>query len=101
MTHTNFSDPQLAYMAMAMYRFGESHGGEDVGVYASGPWSHLFTGNYEQNNIAVAMAYAAQIGPYASAQAQSQSSDGHKLTTTMMMLTFFTTIACALRFISD
>lgn len=42
----------------------ETHGGDDVGVYASGPWSHLFVGNYEQNNIPVAMAFAAKIGPY-------------------------------------
>lgn len=41
----------------------ETHGGDDVAVYASGPWSHLFTGNYEQNYIPFAEAYAAQIGP--------------------------------------
>lgn len=42
----------------------ETHGGEDVPVYASGPWAHLFQGNFEQNNIPLLMAYAAQIGPY-------------------------------------
>jgi alkaline phosphatase len=42
----------------------DTHAGEDVGVYASGPWSHLFVGSYEQNSIPVLMAYAAQIGPY-------------------------------------
>ncbi|XP_065093658.1 alkaline phosphatase-like [Ochlerotatus camptorhynchus] len=40
----------------------ETHGGEDVAVYASGPWSHLFTGTYEQNAIPHMMAYAACIG---------------------------------------
>ncbi|XP_053671421.1 alkaline phosphatase-like [Anopheles nili] len=40
----------------------ETHGGEDVAVYASGPWSHLFTGSYEQNVIPHMMAYAACIG---------------------------------------
>lgn len=40
----------------------ESHGGEDVPVYASGPWSHLFTGTFEQNSIPHFMAYAACIG---------------------------------------
>lgn len=40
----------------------ESHGGEDVPVYASGPWSHLFTGTFEQNAIPHFMAYAACIG---------------------------------------
>ncbi|XP_065208766.1 alkaline phosphatase-like isoform X2 [Planococcus citri] len=43
----------------------ETHGGEDVAVYARGPWAHLFTGNYEQNYIPIAEAYAAQIGPAA------------------------------------
>ncbi|RZF36964.1 hypothetical protein LSTR_LSTR004652 [Laodelphax striatellus] len=40
-----------------------NHGGEDVPVYASGPWSHLLTGSYEQNLIPIVMAYAAGIGP--------------------------------------
>ena len=30
----------------------ETHGGEDVGVYAIGPYSHLLTGVYEQSYIA-------------------------------------------------
>uniref|UniRef100_A0A1I8MTL2 Alkaline phosphatase n=1 Tax=Musca domestica TaxID=7370 RepID=A0A1I8MTL2_MUSDO len=40
----------------------ETHGGEDVGVYASGPWSHLFTGVYEQNAIPHMMGYASCLG---------------------------------------
>ncbi|XP_002062011.3 membrane-bound alkaline phosphatase [Drosophila willistoni] len=40
----------------------ETHGGEDVGVFASGPWAHLFTGVYEQNSIPHMMAYAACVG---------------------------------------
>ncbi|XP_074658589.1 alkaline phosphatase-like [Tubulanus polymorphus] len=40
----------------------ETHGGEDVAVYASGPMSHLFRGVIEQNYIAHAMGYAACIG---------------------------------------
>lgn len=39
----------------------ETHGGDDVMVFARGPWAHLFTGNYEQNAIPVAMAKAAGI----------------------------------------
>lgn len=38
------------------------HSGEDVGVWVTGPHSHLFTGVYEQNYIAHAMAYAACVG---------------------------------------
>ncbi|XP_049873699.1 membrane-bound alkaline phosphatase-like isoform X2 [Pectinophora gossypiella] len=36
----------------------ETHGGEDVAVFASGPWSHLFTSSFEQNAIPHFMAYA-------------------------------------------
>lgn len=35
------------------------NGGEDVTVFATGPWSYLFSGNYEQNFIAHAIGYAA------------------------------------------
>uniref|UniRef100_A0A1B0GQF0 alkaline phosphatase n=1 Tax=Phlebotomus papatasi TaxID=29031 RepID=A0A1B0GQF0_PHLPP len=40
----------------------ETHGGDDVGVYASGPYSHLFTGVMEQTFLPHLMAYAACIG---------------------------------------
>lgn len=40
-----------------------THGGDDVGVYAIGPYSHLFTGVYEQHFIAHAMMYATCLGP--------------------------------------
>ena len=43
----------------------ESHGGEDVPIYAHGPWSHLFIGTMEQHTIAHKMAYAACWGAYA------------------------------------
>uniref|UniRef100_A0A1L8DKL6 Alkaline phosphatase n=1 Tax=Nyssomyia neivai TaxID=330878 RepID=A0A1L8DKL6_9DIPT len=39
----------------------ETHAGEDVPVYASGPWGHLFTGTYEQNVIPHLIAYAADM----------------------------------------
>ncbi|CAF4539101.1 unnamed protein product, partial [Rotaria magnacalcarata] len=42
----------------------ETHGGEDVPVYAQGPWSHLFIGTMEQSTIAHKMAYAACWGDY-------------------------------------
>ncbi|XP_030387605.1 membrane-bound alkaline phosphatase-like [Scaptodrosophila lebanonensis] len=38
------------------------HGGEDVGIFASGPQSHLFSGVMQQNTIPHLMAYAACIG---------------------------------------
>lgn len=36
----------------------ETHGGDDVAVFASGPYAQLFSGVYEQNFIPHAMAYA-------------------------------------------
>merc|ERR1712113_689902 len=43
---------------------GETHGGEDVALFATGPWSHLFSGVKEQNYIAHALAHASCIGDY-------------------------------------
>ncbi|XP_060833889.1 membrane-bound alkaline phosphatase-like [Rhopalosiphum padi] len=42
-------------------RSSETHGGDDVMVFARGPMSHLFIGNYEQNQIALGIAMAAGI----------------------------------------
>ncbi|ESO83616.1 hypothetical protein LOTGIDRAFT_179711 [Lottia gigantea] len=36
----------------------ETHGGEDVAIFATGPMSHLFRGVHEQNYVAHVMAYA-------------------------------------------
>ncbi|BFZ22884.1 hypothetical protein BsWGS_25923 [Bradybaena similaris] len=44
----------------------ETHGGEDVTIYANGPQSFLYTGVHEQNYIPMVMAYASCVGPYAS-----------------------------------
>lgn len=63
LTNVDYHDPNFPQSATVPLK-KDTHGGEDVGIYASGPWSHLFTGTYEQNNIALLMAYAAQIGPY-------------------------------------
>ena len=42
----------------------ESHGGEDVPIYAKGPWAHLFYKTHEQSFITNVMAYASCVGPY-------------------------------------
>ena len=47
----------------AVFMRSETHGGEDVPIYASGPMGHLFEGTVEQSYIPHAMAYAACIGP--------------------------------------
>ncbi|KAK9519436.1 hypothetical protein VZT92_022166 [Zoarces viviparus] len=42
----------------------ETHGGEDVAIYAKGPMAHLIHGVKEQNYVAHVMAYAACLEPY-------------------------------------
>ncbi|XP_055599308.1 alkaline phosphatase-like [Uranotaenia lowii] len=59
----NFNSISRRYPATAPLD-SETHGAEDVNVYASGPFSHIFVGNYEQNTIPHLMAYAAGIGAY-------------------------------------
>jgi alkaline phosphatase len=48
----------------AVHKSYETHGGEDVAIYASGPLAYLFDGTVEQSHIAHVMAYSACIGPY-------------------------------------
>ena len=42
----------------------ETHSGADVGIFATGPYSHLFQSVHEQSYIAYVMAYSACIGLY-------------------------------------
>ncbi|XP_033884090.3 alkaline phosphatase-like [Acipenser ruthenus] len=51
----------------------ETHAGEDVPVFARGPWSHLFKGTNEDTFIAHAMAYAACLGPFATRCSQTST----------------------------
>ncbi|XP_071534051.1 alkaline phosphatase-like [Panulirus ornatus] len=46
----------------AVPKDSETHGGDDVAIYALGPMAHLFHSLHEQNYIAHAMAYASCIG---------------------------------------
>jgi len=45
-------------------RDSATHSGEDVLIFAKGPFAHLFTGIHEQSYIPHAMAYAACISPF-------------------------------------
>jgi hypothetical protein len=56
-------DPSYKQEAAVVLGF-ETHGGEDVPIYSSGPMSFLFAGTVEQSYIAHAMAYSACIGVY-------------------------------------
>lgn len=57
----------------------ETHGGEDVAIYAKGPMAHLFHGVKEQNYVAHVMAYAACLEPYRNCppHPHSRTSGGH------------------------
>lgn len=57
----NFADKDYVYPALVPLK-SAAHGGDDVGVFARGPWAHLFTGVYEQNAIPHMIAYAACLG---------------------------------------
>lgn len=57
--------------------YEETHGGDDVGVYAVGPHSHLFTGVFEQHYIAHAMMYATCLGPESYLKAPACDSSAH------------------------
>lgn len=57
-------DPSFTYPRMVPLE-EETHGGDDVMVFARGPWAHLFTGNYEQNVVPLSMGFAAGVGPAA------------------------------------
>ncbi|XP_023312076.1 membrane-bound alkaline phosphatase-like [Anoplophora glabripennis] len=41
----------------------ETHGADDVGIFANGPWAHLYSGVIEENTIPHIMAYASCVGP--------------------------------------
>nr|CAD7262122.1 unnamed protein product [Timema shepardi] len=56
------ADPYYRSVA-TFYLDHETHGGEDVPVFARGPFAHLLAGVYEQSYIAHAIGYAACIGP--------------------------------------
>ncbi|XP_014092646.1 membrane-bound alkaline phosphatase isoform X2 [Bactrocera oleae] len=61
-----FGDPDFVFPSYISVNDGV-HGGDDVGIFASGPWEHLFRGVLQQNTLPHMMAYAACIGDGAKA----------------------------------
>ena len=51
----------------------ETHGGADLGIYAIGPWAHLFQGTVEQNYIFHVMDFASKVNERAMAAGGQQS----------------------------
>jgi alkaline phosphatase len=56
-------DPNYKQQA-AVPLSSETHGGEDVAIFARGPQAHLVHGVQEQNYIAHVMAFAGCLEPY-------------------------------------
>ncbi|GAB1285192.1 Alkaline phosphatase [Apodemus speciosus] len=62
-TEKESGDPNYRQQA-AVPLSSETHGGEDVAIFARGPQAHLVHGVQEQNYIAHVMAFAACLEPY-------------------------------------
>ncbi|XP_063596573.1 alkaline phosphatase-like [Penaeus indicus] len=59
--------------AVPLPPISETHGGEDVAVWAAGPMAHLFHRTHEQHYVAHVMAYAACVGPSAGKRCERPS----------------------------
>lgn len=88
LSRSNLTDPKHRYPA-AVPLLSETHGGEDVGIYASGPQSHMFVGSYEQSFIPMLMAHIAEIGPFAKKE-QCLKSSASSSTRTSTLSSIFT-----------
>ncbi|KAH8271213.1 hypothetical protein KR018_001446, partial [Drosophila ironensis] len=55
--HINMKNKDFMFPS-AVPLASETHGGDDVAVFASGPYAHLFSGVYEQHFIPHALGYA-------------------------------------------
>ncbi|XP_052895261.1 membrane-bound alkaline phosphatase-like [Anopheles moucheti] len=60
-TESMIKDHEFQFPKVVPMKY-ETHGGDDVALFAYGPWSHLFGGMYEQNVIPHLIGYAACIG---------------------------------------
>ena len=60
LTEVDTTDPDFVQQALVPLS-SETHSGEDIAVYARGPWAHLFQNTIEQSFIFHVMDYAADI----------------------------------------
>lgn len=65
----------------------ETHGTEDVAIFAKGPMSHLFHGVQEQNYIAHVIAYASCLPPYENCTLSPYSHAGSIHPSLLLLLT--------------
>uniref|UniRef100_A0A0K0FMV5 alkaline phosphatase n=1 Tax=Strongyloides venezuelensis TaxID=75913 RepID=A0A0K0FMV5_STRVS len=57
LTDENFRDPNFLVPSCILSKYG-SHGGEDVSSFSTGPLSYIFSGNYDNTQIAYNIKYA-------------------------------------------
>ncbi|XP_068097788.1 LOW QUALITY PROTEIN: alkaline phosphatase, tissue-nonspecific isozyme [Hyperolius riggenbachi] len=77
-THNSY----LAQSAVPLRQ--ETHGGEDVAIFAKGPMAHLLHGVHEQNYIPHVMGYASCVGQNQNHCRSSSSSHSYKASVTLM-----------------
>ena len=71
LTMEETTDPDFIQQSLVPMQ-SETHGGEDLGIYAIGPWSHLFQGTVEENYTFHVMNFASKIGERAGQAAPAQ-----------------------------
>ena len=60
---TNVDTAAVGFLQQATVPLSsETHAGDDVAIYAWGPWAHLFSGTVEQNYIYHVMSHATGLG---------------------------------------
>ncbi|KAG8430501.1 hypothetical protein GDO86_020483, partial [Hymenochirus boettgeri] len=79
----DFNHPNYLAQSAVPLRM-ETHGGEDVAVFAKGPMAHLLHGVHEQNYIPHVMAYASCIGQNQEHCSSAKSKHGPRTFTTLI-----------------
>jgi alkaline phosphatase len=68
---TNTTAPDYKQQSLVPLE-SETHGGEDVAIFAGGPWAHLFAGVVEQNYIYHVIDHATKLGERSGLRAAAQ-----------------------------
>ena len=71
LTDVDTTDKDFLQQALVPLAESETHAGDDVGIYAAGPWAHLFDGVMEQNLIYHVIAHATDLPQKAALNALS------------------------------
>ena len=99
LTRVNLTEKEDIYTSFAFQnpssspKDWETHGGDDVGIFAIGPFAHLFHSVHEESYIGHVMAYSGCLGPYKDADhcelsngAARWNKNAFSLSTSMILL---------------